>query len=497
MNESPGRLDDLLSIDVDSELRKLPVNAFAVREEYVVELIRSAVLRGAGTVWVCIGLRRVVVADDGKPLSLDTLAAAAQVFDRTEAADRRHEALSALTAGGSLGLLAAWAPGPRRVRVTSPEGALTVSGGQPRLEARPGVGVKAGDPVNTVELTRFGKPARERECVCEMVRHAAVRVLLEGRLVSRLGAEDALVREALPAPASGTVWVPASGEACRLHLLRNGIRHRLAARTGARSGLVYHAAVETGCVPERDLARLVEAAAAALYARLAAVHARRPERRERVEELLFRHARITGDTSLAGSAPLFLTATGDRVSLAEIRDAGSREALYAVDLRARRRVAAPPGALLLRLGPRQREFLTGAGVALRPPPSRARGPAIARGLAAFWTLVTSAAATVTGGRGVRPEELSEGERQLVALLQEMVDTGRLRVPAAGRGNVRVTLSAGGMGAAVRSRTRAGQEQLVLRREHRLVRMAAAAVLRNRANVHLAAAALVPDGPGRQ
>jgi hypothetical protein len=54
-----------------------------------------------------------------------------------------------------------------------------------------------------------------------------------------------------------------------------------------------------------------------------------------------------------------------------------------------------------------------------------------------------------------------------------------------------------MGAAVRSRTRAGQEQLVLRREHRLVRMAAAAVLRNRANVHLAAAALVPDGPGRQ
>jgi len=534
---------DVLSIDVDAEIRKLPANTFPTHEEYVVELVRSALDRGATEVRVFLGRTRVEMIDNGRPIPAATLADLRDVFDSDLPADRRQSALAPFLGPDGIGLLAAWAPSPKHVRIESAEGRLD---GDTALGtwSPPGGGTeREGQPKpNRIEIRRKGKRGLEAELLRELVRFAPATVLLgDKELVSRGADRTALVSGSVSGPHRGRIWIPMSGDVCRINLLDNGVRRKLLARPVFPDGVVYHAAIECrGKVPE-NLARGLREDALELYRQVARGYGHAsPAARERIEELLLQWCSARGSTELVEHVEMFRCVGPRLLALAEVRALAAEDRLYAVDAGDRRWRSSPAarelgtwflpglpraesrggeagweGGTVLALSARQREFLSGTvGLVLQPPPMRVRW----KRLKSAWSRLKLALCGATSRlapwrRFIAPEALSEGETLLAKLVGQMLDTGRCsfadnppgverrsggeeadQSPArsagrAGRAmDVRFVSNRLGVPAfAVRSGD--GPAVLALRRKHPVVVAAAAAVLADPANVHLAVAAL--------
>ena len=117
-----NELDQLLDIDVDAELRKLCERSFRSPQHYPVELVRSALARGARRVLVEIKRDRVVVDDDGEGLRRAQRDALSVLLDRRASASARQAAVPELERPVGLGLLASLAPAPRLVIIESAGG---------------------------------------------------------------------------------------------------------------------------------------------------------------------------------------------------------------------------------------------------------------------------------------------------------------------------------------------------------------------------------------
>ena len=223
MNEHEIDVRALLTIDVDSELRKLSGAQLQGPWQIPAEAVRRALRSNAGDVDVRLGRHQATIADDGTGIPGELLQTMAVLLDRERPAQERHVALTTLEASGELVLLAL-AGLPCRLRIESSHAGQRVclvhhEGKRPRLHT---------DPVSAVrgtEITVSSAALDRRQCaewIASAARFAPGTVHVDGKPVAA-GFQHALASTSLRPPLSGQVAVTAQGETAHVWLLEHGL----------------------------------------------------------------------------------------------------------------------------------------------------------------------------------------------------------------------------------------------------------------------------------
>lgn len=495
-------LRELLTIDIAAELRKLTTAQLQGPWQLPAELVRRAFAAGARGVEVELPRAGLKVRDDGAPIDRAQLLALADLLDPGVAAERRHRALLALEAAGSLALLALPAVGPARVEVTA-RGAglvrrLEFSGpGRCALheEADPSGARGTAVLVHGADLDA----AKARTYLADVARFAPGTVRVDGAALAE-GLRGFLAARELALPQHrlrGHIALGHRGEQARVWLLVHGV---VSTHVGVARSPCFEAVVEIGdkiaageLAVTATAADLREALAPALEALvdagvrlMLAVGGQVPSlpaaSQARVLHLLLQALRARRRVPEVLAVPVVpaLAGRGNRrfLPLSALEGLARSEPAFALDPAQDPEAFALPDAPVLLLGTAERGALAELlGLRFRPPPPRGdeRVPlsaSVRRGWTRLWQGLRGA------GRPLPESALGAAERQFLAAMRAAARGGtgapeRIEL-CAGRGAPRVS----------------GQPAtLFLGREHPDVRAAVAAAERGEAWLYPACVAL--------
>ena len=229
----------LLTIDVESELRKLTQAQLQGPWQLPAELVRRALHRGATRVELVLGRTALQVRSVGDSVAFETLRELAALLDSKRSPRRRHRALSALEQTGALSLLGIVGLEPSSVHIVSPNanpegetmglewdrsGTITLQRFRPPYPDRVEV---------TVRGTKLDRP-RAREWLAGVARFAPAEIVVDGRPLARaanqgFGEVFSLARLSQATPKNdgplitGMLALPREGELARLYLLQDGL----------------------------------------------------------------------------------------------------------------------------------------------------------------------------------------------------------------------------------------------------------------------------------
>jgi hypothetical protein len=254
----------LLTIDVESELRKLTQAQLQGSWQLPAELVRSAIRQGGRTIEVELGRVQLHVRSLGGGIPHEILREIAALLDPRREPERRHRALTKLEREGALSLLGLVGLDPTGLRIVS----AALRPGEPGW----GLEWKRG---GTVELQRFEPApshtevvvrgpkldrARARAWLAESARFASVlapvEISVDGKALQQ-GFTDAIAQARIVEPLPGMFALPRTGEVARVLLLQDGI---VTAHVSLTDAPCFELALETrGMVePGASAARLRE-----------------------------------------------------------------------------------------------------------------------------------------------------------------------------------------------------------------------------------------------
>ena len=216
---------ELLTVDVESELRALCSQQLQGSWQLPAELIRFAIRHGASTAELEQGRRGFVLRCPGTACSEEYLKQVASALDVAQADEDRHGAIVALEEDGAQALL--WVtgcPGARvRIAIWRRDSATLLevrTDRRPRLEAD-----AAGEVAGDFEV-RFDGPdfdvKRSMAWVRTACRFAPITVTVDGKEVVQ-GFSSALHSVSLGRPLPGGIALTPEGDAPHLWLLRRGV----------------------------------------------------------------------------------------------------------------------------------------------------------------------------------------------------------------------------------------------------------------------------------
>lgn len=221
-------LRELLTIDIESELRKLTTAQLQGPWQLPAELVRRAFAGGARAVDIELGRASAKVRDDGRPIDREQLAALANLLDREVTAERRHRALLALEAAGALALLGLPALGEVRVQIAARGGGLVRRlefSGHGRANLHEGTDNSGGHGTTVEVQGPVLDPARARSYLADVCRFAPGEVRVDGQAISG-GLRGYFSGRELSLPQfrlRGSVALSHRGEQARVWLLVNGV----------------------------------------------------------------------------------------------------------------------------------------------------------------------------------------------------------------------------------------------------------------------------------
>lgn len=234
----------MLTIDVESELRKLSQAQLQGPWQVPAELARRALRAGATDVAITLGRHWARVVDDGRGVATESLQWTAVLLDPGRPNEERHAALTALESRGEVVLLAL--AGLRikalRVEATADGGRQVLEFGEgrtPWVETQEGIAGQLTDvTVRSPELDRR-QVAHFLASVC---RFSHARITVDGREVSS-GFDNVLAETALQPPLKGRIAIANQGDAARAWLLQHGL---LNGHVTVPDSMPFEAAVELG-----------------------------------------------------------------------------------------------------------------------------------------------------------------------------------------------------------------------------------------------------------
>lgn len=485
-------VDQLLTIDVESEIRKLAEAELGGSWQVPAELVRRAVRARAARVDVDLGRHAVRVADDGAPLDGETVRALQVLLNPDMAAGARHRALLELERKSEVGLIALAGLPRTGLRIVS-DGVERLRLGQPRASDLP----RQGTVIEVDGATLDAGEARTWLQVA--VRFAPASVVLDGAELSR-GAKDAIIEVPLVEPVQGTLALTRSAETARVWLLRWGV---VATHTVLPAGLSVEAAVELGERSTRQIGagelreafkpelQAVEAQALELALAAAGQMPRlEPADRERVRLLLLGSPKLSRLPAVrrVKMLPALYGPTHalEWTSIDQLLHHAAGKSALAVDTHARAASAVTQQPIFVLSAAERTRLQQLFGVSFAPPPAAVRGGPLfsLRGLfESAERLGRALAGTVVAGwrRPLTDEALTEAERRALAVFRHAAAQPGKRTVFS-----HVDLCEGEGAPFVRLRAR----RLVLPRRNREVIAAVAAVSRDESWAYPALVALL-------
>lgn len=272
MAELPERqridVSSLLTIDVESELRKLTQAQLQGPWQLPAELVRRAIRQGASLVEVEFGRAQLIVRSRGGPVRAPVLRQLNALLDGQRSPERRHRALSELERAGALSLLGLVGLEPSALRIVSPD--ANEAGEAMGLSWQRGKGIEyqrfVGDQLPTMtEISVRGSKLdrnRARSWLAEVARYAEVEIRVDGKPLQRAarvtgGFDNPFSVTQMSTPLRASVALPREGELARLYLLQDGL---VTTHMSVTNAPAFEAAVETTqlCEATASAARLRE-----------------------------------------------------------------------------------------------------------------------------------------------------------------------------------------------------------------------------------------------
>lgn len=335
-------MSNLFSIDVEAHLKKAAAYTFGSSAHYPVELVRAALQRGATQVDIFLTRDRLQVNDNGRGLDAAAIKTLITLMDPGQPGALKEEAVESIQTHQGMGLLAIFASNPKEILVEN-----STSGNKLQLSYKKNLFKKSGSIHTSLaggsdgtHITLMGLHRdvdREKQLLEAFCRSVRQEVRLNNR---SLGGQPFLsgqmaVIELSPSQSIGVslgqVGIPLTGRTCHFRFLDQGIPwHHFS--LPPQKGFIFDAAVETTAGMTRDLVDYLVRYAHRLYQWLGQRYkTAEPVHRDRIEELLFSHCRLTDDDSLIMQfAPFGLFNSRRSLSLRQVKEKASRGLLYAV-----------------------------------------------------------------------------------------------------------------------------------------------------------------------
>jgi hypothetical protein len=426
----------LLSIDVDAHLEKLATRSYRSPAHFPVELVRSALKRGAEKIDIQIEKNRFEIRDDGRPLDSTQLELLKSLLDTAAADKSREQAIIDLQDSDGIGLLAIFSSSPTRIDILtsgqSKEHILAFDRGAiNRFESRNLGPDKPGRHQETrIILFRKGiYMDQENQILREYCRGVAREIRIKNHLISG----KSLIRNAMvsmrinpgTSGITGEVGVPIRGDVCRIWLLNQGIP--LSRKIiSPWKGFVFDAAMEfSGEITGKILNEILGEVTALYQYLIEKFEKFPPGQQNRIEELVFKHFAANGSRLLIDRFPVFYSLT-DRFyfTLPQILQLANEQAITVIPDQ-----QPPPGHNLagrrvFRLNERQIDFLANqAGIPLQFLPPGASRRNIKNLIFEYRETLKTKLDRIFAGRKtpVPPDQLTAEEKKFARLMADFLN----------------------------------------------------------------------------
>jgi hypothetical protein len=498
----------LFSIDVEAHLKKAASHTFGSPSHYPVELVRAALRRGAKRVDVNIRFDRIQVTDDGAGMdraAIDTLRA---LLDSSQPTAVKEAAVESVQSPGDYGLLALFAAAPSKIRVenVSVLGKTHFLFQDGKLSKLYACDLIAGTRI-TLSIRMYRDISREKQVLSAYCRSVSREIRLNNRLISKqpllshqLTMVNLTASKVIP---EGAIGIPSTGDLCRIRLLDLGIPYRHVTLPPYK-GFIFEAVIEyidttsNGEISRILLNHLTDYALQ-LYQWLTRHYAEAaPDIRNRIEELVFTHSRLTDESegaALLNHFSLFrMFRSSQTLSFPQIVRHFGNSLVYAVPRHKERQRYNITGKTVLSLTREHADFLINhkkLPVTFLPPVLQ-RERYFAKFLYSlkrqFKAFIRSILPTPSEGKYLPVEQLSSPEQTFIKTMNEYLST-TAKVQTSRTQSVRaVVISSGGLFPSIppkKGKNNEGTRQhLLIRRHHPLVRKAVRAVETDPANMEL-------------
>lgn len=360
----------LFSIDVEAHLKKAASHTFGSPSHYPVELVRAALRRGAREIDIHILRDKVYIRDNGTGMDKAALEILTCIMDPTQSTAVKEAAIEKLQTREGMGLLAIFAANPEEIlveNVSAPHSASfprknRIHFRDNKIKISDSSSLTTGTQITLFAAQRdYGREKRVLQAFCQ-----SVNVNHDIRLNNTpIGGRPLLAHpmasmKLSPSKhaAGGQIGVPQAGNLCHIRLLDQGIPwHHFS--LPPQKGLVFEAAVEyTGEVTGSFINHLCRYGRR-LYRWLCRHYTTAsPHQQDRIEELLFTHCRLTGDTALIHRfSPFKQYHSPHSLNLAQLMQKASSGSLYAVPRRKDNLIYNTAGKTVLSLTRGQADFL--------------------------------------------------------------------------------------------------------------------------------------------
>jgi hypothetical protein len=358
---------NLFSIDVDAHLKKAASHTFGSPSHYPVELVRSALRRGARQVDIKITRNRIETRDNGSGLDPASIKTLTCLLDPRQSIAGKEEAVEALQTRSGFGLLALFASFPEKILVEN-----VSASGKNRILFQKGI-LSTSDTCGLTTGTHIAlythshrDITREKQILQVYCQGVQRNIRLNNRLISRgpLLSQQMAYLKITPSThiSHGVIGIPLKGDLCRLRLLDQGIPYRYVTLPPYK-GFIFDAAIEypypsNGEITKNTLNHLM-GFVIQLYQWLCQRYAKTsPQIQARIEELMFTHYRLTSDTSFFQYfSPFKVFQSSDTLSLPQIMRQSSTSPIFAVPLGKERLRYNATGKTVLSLTREQADFL--------------------------------------------------------------------------------------------------------------------------------------------
>jgi|GEM_PF-3350771 len=330
-------LDPLFSIDLDEKIAKVTKNRFVEEYFFAIELIKTAVLRGARKIEVFSRGRVFQIRDDGSGIGAREILSLRYLFNRKLDLVKREAIIEGFIRKTGIGLLALFTPDYQRIDILNlqllSEEKVSFEGTVCRYRERAG----RFHPQTEIRMLLSAelKPKILQAIIAKYCSHIRQSVFINGRILPHKPLlRDSFIKLKLNREEDGfdgEIGIPLTENFCKIQLLHAQIPWTLKI-ADPREGLVFEAGIqaETECY-DRIQAALTDKAYR-LYRHLCRQYDRYPQvLRDRAEELVFNQVKKSGHTVLLEDFRVFRLTDGHAFTLNELKALLDKEPLFYID----------------------------------------------------------------------------------------------------------------------------------------------------------------------
>ena len=334
--------DSILSIDADAHLEKLTTHTYRSPAHYPVELVRLALKRGASRISVLINRRKIEIRDNGRGIDTIRMEKLKTLMESEISPEEKEQVIIDLQETEGIGLLSLFSPSPSAVVI---ENTGQFHAQNLRFENRSlrefdtrKTGNHQGPVETGTRMVIYRKGSRadqEIDTLREYCRGVRADLELNGEKIGN----KSVIRHVLvslnlnppESPLKGEMGIPMRGDVCHIWMLEQGIPVSRRVIAPWR-GFLFDAALETSQELTGKMLDGLLGDINRLYHYLIEQFSRLPRGyQHRVEELVFKHHRLSGESKLVDYLPTFhLHDASEPLTLKQLRNLSRSTSLFAV-----------------------------------------------------------------------------------------------------------------------------------------------------------------------